>query len=90
MDISAMLALPVCELMNGFASNSPNRKNKAKLTNEMSRAELAALSERSNRFSPSDLLRSAFTPTPVPDETAIIRLCNGKARVTAVKAFSLN
>ena len=44
---------------------------------------------RSKFFSPRLRLKRALTPTPVPVETAIIRFCTGKARPTALKAFSL-
>ena len=40
-------------------------------------------------FSPNDLDKIAFTPTPVPVAVAIIKLWIGKASDTAVKAFSL-
>ena len=40
-------------------------------------------------FSPKDFESNAFIPTPVPEPTAIIKFCSGKANDTAVKAFSL-
>ena len=63
---------------------------KASAENAIRRRPLfAASSARSNRFSPSDLDKSALIPTPVPDPTAIIMLCSGNASVTAVSACSL-
>ncbi len=40
-------------------------------------------------FSPRHRESQAFTPTPVPTPTAIIRFCQGNARDTAVRASSL-
>ena len=36
------------------------------------------------------MYKRKFIPTVVPAHTAIIRFCNGKARDTAVRAFSLS
>ena len=51
---------------------------------------LAARSARSCSLAPRDRESRAFIPTVVPAHTAIIRFCNGKARDTAVRAFSLS
>ena len=76
--------------INAAESVIPIRANIAKLQNERKIAVLAALSDLSNLFSPSDFESRAFTPTPVPEATAIIRFCRGNASVTAVRASSLS
>ena len=51
---------------------------------------LAARSAFSCSLAPRDRESRAFMPTAVPAHTAIIRFCRGKARETAVRAFSLS
>ena len=41
------------------------------------------------RFSPKDRDKRALMPTAVPAPTAIIRFWRGKAKLTALRAFSL-
>ena len=88
--ISAISTLSVCVRIKAPAKKNPITKNRTKLQKARRTAEFAALSERSKRFSPSDLDRIALTPTPVPELTAIIRFCSGNASVTAVSACSLS
>ena len=49
----------------------------------------ATLLAASKFFSPKRRDKSALMPTAVPTDTAIIRFCTGKARLTLVSAFSL-
>ena len=77
---------------SGCAGKKESDSERAPIEQEknISRMPLfAAASDRSNRFSPSDLDRIALIPTPVPELTAIIMLCSGNASVTAVSACSL-
>ena len=63
------------------------KNRKLRMANRM--ALVAMIFARSCFCSPNVLDSIELTPTPVPTATAIIRFCRGKARLTAVNAFSL-
>ena len=67
----------------------PKRANRAQLMAARNTPLAAARFASSWRRSPKERDKSALIPTQVPEDTAIKRLCTGKARDTAVRAFSL-
>ena len=69
--------LAVWLAIKGFAAKIPSSTKMIKLKIVSRMPILAALSARSNCFSPKDLDSSAFMPTPVPEPTAIIIICSG-------------
>ena len=71
------------------AKNRPKTAKARKLMKARNRAWMATRLAFWKFFSPRLLERVALMPTPVPVATAIIRFCAGKARDTAVRAFSL-
>ena len=66
------------------------RQNTAKEQKARKIPVLAAWSALSCSLAPRERESRAFIPTVVPAQTAIIRFCRGKARETAVRAFSLS
>ena len=79
----------VCEAIKALEPKIPKARNTTKFMIVSSIPVLAAASDLSYFFSPSDLDNNELIPTPVPDARAIIRFCIGNASVTAVRAFSL-
>ena len=79
----------VCMWKNGFARATPSTAKTTQLMNARKIPFFADSSAVLKSFSPRLLDNTALTPTPVPTAIAIIRLCTGKTRETAVSAFSL-
>ena len=76
----------VWNAMNGSAKKSPKRKNSTNPNMASSTPFAAVLFAFSKFFSPSDLDKSAFTPTPVPVAVPIMRFCAGNAYDKAANA----
>ena len=79
----------VCMTKKGRVTVKPITTKASQLRKANSKALLAALFAMKKFFSPRLLESNAFTPTPVPIPTEIIRFWIGKASETAVRAFSL-
>ena len=84
-----ILSLFVCALKNAFVPIAPNIANTIDAIIASNTALSAVTFALSFLPSPSNLESNAFTPTPVPTDTAIISICIGYAKDTAASASGL-
>ena len=87
---STMAAMAVWVSKNAREKNSPNSRNSAVPSSDKNSPLWAERWASGRSLHPRLRDRSAFTPTAVPEATAIMKFCMGKARDTAVSASSLN
>ena len=86
---STISSMSVCTAKKGRAHSRPAAVKTSRLSTARNTPFSAVRLARSNSRSPRDRESRAFTPTPVPTATEIIRFWKGKARDTADRAFSL-
>ena len=84
-----IVSLFVCASKNAFVPIAPNIANAIDDIIASNTALSAVDFALSFLPSPNNLDSNAFTPTPVPTETAIISICIGYAKDTAASASGL-
>ena len=83
-----MVSFAFCQMNNHFDALRHSTQKKTALNSARKMPLFAPQFAFLNFFSPRYLETSAFTPTPVPLPTAIIKFCIGNARDNAVSASS--